>query len=676
MASQSPTPALHIPHLIYGGDYNPDQWPEEVWIEDARLMREAGVNLVSLGIFAWSKLQPRPDEYDFAWLDRLMDLLHEHGVSVNLATPTASPPAWLVHRYPEILPVTNDGTTLWHGSRRHYCPHSDMYHEHVTQLVTQLASRYANHPALAMWHVDNEYACHVTECFCDASIAAFREWLKKRYGSLDKLNHAWGTAFWSQIYSDWEEIRPPHKAPTFVNPTHQLDWARFNSDSWIACFDEQKAILRALTPTIPVATNFMGFHKPVDYWNFASREDIVANDNYPDTSDPEWMVNAGMICDLMRSLGDRRPWILMEQAPTHVNWRQRNPTKRPGVMRLCSYQAIARGADGVMFFQWRASKSGAEKHHSAMLPHTGTDSRVWREVKAFGEELPKLDAIVSSQVQSEVAVLLDWESWWALELDGKPSNDLRLIPQLMAYYAPLFKRSITVDFAHPESDLSRYRLVIAPNLYLVNERAVENINRYVKNGGNLLMSFFSGIVDENEQIRLGGYPAPFREMLGLIVEEFAPYSETQSNSFCTIDGKQFKCTLWSDIIHLKSAQAIATFEQDYYAGNPVITRNTFGKGTAFYIGTAPDTHGMDWLMEYICKSADIKAVASNVPTGVELLQRANGDVSWLFVLNHSGEKVEVALEQTGHDLLTGSQVNGSISLEPTGVAIIQFDKSK
>jgi len=662
---------MNFPHMIYGGDYNPDQWPEETWQEDVRLMQEAGVNLVSLGIFSWSKLEPRPDEYNFDWLDRLMDLLHKHGVSVNLATPTASPPAWLVRRSPEILPITQDGITLWHGARRHYCPHSSAYHERATNIAAKLAERYANHPALAMWHVDNEYACHVTECFCDASTAAFRDWLKGRYGSLDKLNYAWGTAFWSQIYSEWDEIHPPRKAPAFINPTQQLDWARFNSDSWIACFDEQKAVLRKLTPDIPVTTNFMGFHGPIDYWDLASHEDVVSNDNYPDTSDPQWMVYAGMVCDLMRSIGDRRPWILMEQAPAQVNWRERNATKRPGVMRLGSYQAMARGADGIMFFQWRQSKAGAEKHHSGMLPHAGIDSRVWREVKALGNELPKLDAVLSSQVQAEVAILMDWENWWALELDSKPSNDLKLIPQIYSYYKSLFEHNITVDFVHPEAELARYKLVIAPNLYLVNEATVANINRFVEDGGHLAMSFFSGIADENEHIRLGGYPAPFREMLGLVVEEYAPYSETQANSICTTDNKQFSCSLWSDVIQLKTAQALATFEQDFYAGSPAITSNRFGKGNAFYVGTVPDSNGMDWLMETICEVTNIKAVVPNVPTGVEILKRVSGNSSCVFVLNHTSENITVQLGVNGHNLLTGLEVNGSIELEASGVAIVQ-----
>ena len=663
---------MDFPHILYGGDYNPDQWPQETWLEDIRLMQEAHVNLVSLGIFSWAKLEPQPGVFDFTWLDNLMDLLHTQGVSVNLATPTASPPAWMVKRHPEMLPLDADGVTLWHGSRRHYCPHNPDYHNYAKRIAMQLAERYKDHPALVMWHVDNEYGCHVGECFCDNSAAAFRTWLKERYGTLEKLNFAWGTAFWSQIYGDWEEIQPPRRSPAHANPTQQLDWTRFSSDSWLACFEEQKAILKAITPNIPVTTNFMGFFKPIDYWKFAAREDIVSNDSYPDSFQLDYMVQAGMVCDLIRSVGARRPWLLMEQATSQVNWRQRNAVKRPGMMRLGSYQAIARGADGIMFFQWRQSKAGAEKHHSGMIPHVGTDSRVWREVKALGNELTKLAPVLASQVKADVAILMDWENWWALELDSKPSNDLKLHPQLYSYYKPLFERNITVDFAHPEADLLNYKLVIAPNLYLVNNNSAKNINYYVENGGNLVISFFSGIVDENEHIRLGGYPAPFCEMLGLVVEEFAPYSEKQSNTFRTTDGKQFQCMFWGDVIHAKNAKAIATFENDYYAGNPAVTQNTFGKGNAFYVGTVPDESGMEWLMEQVCRAANIKPVASNIPANVEILNRTNGKSSWLFVLNQSGENVTIPIEERGFDLLTGMDVNGSVTLEPTGVAVIQL----
>ena len=661
---------MNFPHIIYGGDYNPDQWPEETWQEDARLMQEAGVNLVSLGIFSWVKLEPQPGVFDFAWLDRLMDLLHAHDVSVNLATPTASPPAWMVRLHPDMLPVTEEGVRLWHGSRRHYCPHNPDYRGYAKRIGAQLAEHYKNHPALAMWHVDNEYGCHIGACYCDQSAAAFREWLKERYSTLDALNFAWGTAFWSQTYSGWEEIYPPRRAPASVNPTQQLDWARFCSDSWLACFDEQKEVLKQITPDIPVTTNFMGFHKNVDYFKFSQHEDLVSNDSYPDTSAPDWMVQAGIVCDLIRSVGERRPWVLMEQAASQVNWRQRNAVKRPGVMRLGSYQAIARGADGVMFFQWRQSRAGSEKHHSGMLPHSGTDSRIWGEVKALGAELGTLQEILSSQVQADVAILMDWENWWALELPDKPSNDLRLLPQLMSYYAPLFKRNITVDFAHPEADLSRYKLLLAPNLYFVKDRAVENLHRYVENGGTLVMSFFSGMVDENEHIRLGGYPAPFRDLLGLLVEEYVPYAEAQSNTFCTDDGQRIQCSLWSDVIRLDGAQALATYEQDYYAGRPVITHNSFGKGTAFYVGTVPDSDGMEWLLEQARQSAGVKATVV-APEGVELVRRTNGTQSWLFALNHSIEDMQVSLDGPGYDLLSQTRVEKSLRLAPMQVAIVQ-----
>jgi beta-galactosidase len=663
---------MNFPHIIYGGDYNPEQWSEETWLEDACLMQEAGVNLVSLSIFSWTKMEPKPGVFDFDWLDQLMDLLHAHGVSVNLATPTASPPAWMIRLHPEMLPVTTEGLTLWHGSRRHYCPHNPDYHRYATRTAAQLAERYKSHPALAMWHVDNEYGCHVGACFCDNSATAFRVWLKERYSTLDKLNFAWGTTFWSQIYGDWEEIQPPRHTPAHANPTQQLDWSRFSSDSWLACFEEQKTILKGITPDIPVTTNFMSFFKPIDYWKFAACEDVVSLDSYPDTYQPDWMVHAGMTFDLIRSIGTRHPWLLMEQAASQVNWRQRNAVKRPGMMRLGSYQAIARGADGIMFFQWRQSKAGAEKYHSGMLSHVGTDSRVWREVKALGNELFKLDPVLTSQVKADAAILMDWENWWALELDSKPSSDLKLYPQLYSYYKPLFERNITVDFAHPEADLSRYKLVLVPSLYLVNDRAAENINQYVENGGYLVMSFFSGIVDENEHIRLGGYPAPFCEMLGLVVEEFAPYSETQTNSICSTDGRQFECTFWSDVIHLKGAEAIANFEQNYYAGHPAVTRNQFGKGRAYYVGTLPDRNGMTWLLEQACEGAEIKPVSANAPVGVELLQRSNGNLSWLFALNYSVKKMAVPFEGLGHDLLTGTQVNGVIELEPADIAIIQL----
>lgn len=662
-----------LARLAYGGDYNPEQWPESVWEEDVRLMREAGVTLVSLGIFAWARLEPRPGQYDFAWLDRVIDLLHAGGVQVDLATATASPPPWLARLRPESLPVTAAGVTLWPGGRQAYCPSSAAYREAAAALVRRLAERYAGHPALALWHIGNEYACHVSECFCDESARHFRAWLRARYGSLDALNAAWGTAFWSQQYGEWEEIQPPRSAPTYANPTQQLDWRRFSSDALLECFEIERAILRELTPAVPVTTNFMGDFKPLDYWAWAAREDFVSLDYYADPADPAAHVGAAMNFDLSRSLGGGRPWLLMEQAPSQVNWRPHNLVKAPGQMRLWSHQAIARGSAGVMFFQWRASKAGAEKFHSGMLPHAGTDTRTWREVAELGQELRRLEGAIAGRVCADVAILLDWESWWALELDSRPSQDVRLIEQVRAYYEPLFRRSIGVDFARPGADLSGYRLVLAPNLYLVRDEAARAIEAYVEAGGVLAMAFFSGIVDEHDHIRLGGYPAPFRRLLGLRVEEFTPLAPGAAAMLVAGDAR-LRCDLWADQIGLEGAAALASFADGPYAGRPAITHHALGAGHAYYLGTRLDGRGMAWLLEAACARAGVRPAAA-APRGVEAVLRRDGARALLHLLNHGDAPATVPLDGPGLDLLSGQRHDGALELGPREVAILQLEEA-
>jgi beta-galactosidase len=662
--------APKLPHIFYGGDYNPEQWDEATWHEDVRLMREAGVNFVTLGVFAWARLEPRPGQYDFAWLDRVMDLLHAGGIFVDLATATASPPPWLAKLHPESLPVTREGVVLSPGGRQHYCPSSVAYREAANALVRQLAMRYREHLALALWHINNEYGCHLPACYCDASAAAFRAWLRARYGTLDALNEAWGTAFWSQRYGDWGEILPPRLAPTFANPTQQLDFARFSSDALLECFDAERAILKELTPDVPVTTNFMGFFKPLDYWTWAAHEDVVAEDSYPDPADPAAHVDAAMRYDLMRSLKDGASWILMEQTPSQVNWREVNALQRPGQMRLWSYQAVARGAEGVLFFQWRASRAGAEKFHGGMVPHIETErSRVWREVTQLGEELARLDELLGARTPAAVAIVLDWESWWGLELDSKPSTRLRQIEQVQRFYRPLYAANIAIDFVRPEADLSSYRAVLVPNLYLLRDDAAPNFERFVEQGGTLMMSFFSGIVDERDQIRLGGYPAPLRRLLGLTVEEFDPYAPGQANTIVTSDGRRYACDLWGDVIALDGAEALATYAADFYAGMPAVTRHAFGRGHAYYLGTRPEPTYLDALLVEVCGGPFALPVRA-VP-GVELAQRVRGDDRFLFALNHTREPVALALSAPMDDLLTNERREGTLPLGPYGVAILR-----
>lgn len=663
---------LEQPRIWYGGDYNPEQWPEEVWHEDAILMQQAGVNLVSIGIFAWSYLEPQPGQYDFAWLDRLMDLLYDHGVHASLGTATASPPPWLAHRHPRSLPVTADGVTLWPGGRQAYCPHSRAYMKASSALVTRLAERYKDHPALAIWHINNEYGCHVSECFCDKSAAAFRNWLQERYGTLDELNRAWGTAFWSQRYGDWDEINPPRRAPTFANPTQQLDWRRFSSDSLIALSDMETEILRRITPEVPVTTNFMGFFKPADYRKWAHREDVVSLDTYPDPSDAFAAAQNAAQCDLTRSLGDGKPWMLMEQTSSAVNWRPRNVLKQPGQMRLWSMQALARGANTVMFFQWRAARAGAEKFHGALVPHVGTqDSRVWREVSALGNELQELGPLAQSRVVADAGILVDWQNWWALELDSKPSTAVTFYDRLASFYGPLFAANITTDFVFTDSDLADYKVIFVPNLYLVDDATAARLEAYVADGGTLVMGFFSGIVDENEHIRLGGYPAPFRKLLGIRVEEFAPMAEDEHNEVRFADGSSSACDLWADVIDLEGATALATFIGNFYAGRAAITEHTYGRGRAIYLGTRLAPEAMGALLGQICAGVGVMPTAS-APPGVEVVRRRTDDGRTLwFVLNHRPELTAVTLPVAGLDVLTGAEVPGTVALEPYGVSIVQ-----
>ena len=660
-------------HIFYGGDYNPEQWPEDIWLEDMQLMKQAGVNLITLGVFSWAHLEPRKGEYTFDWFDRIISLLHENDIELCLATATASPPPWLAKHHPESLPVDANGVKYHPGGRQAYCPHSEAYREYAKALVRKMAERYGNHPALKIWHINNEYGCHIFECFCDVSAQAFRDWLKQKYETIDALNHAWGTAFWSQRYGDWDEINPPRRAPTFPNPTQQLDWRRFSSDSLLDLMNMEKEILRELTPNIPVTTNFLGFNKPTDYWKWSEHEDVISMDAYPDPAEP--LYGGGefaMQSDFMRSVADGKPWMLMEQAPTNVNWRHINVPKHPGLMRLWSLQSVVRGAGAIMFFQWRASKAGAEKFHSGMVQHGGiAKSRVWDEVSRLGGDLKRLSPLLDSKVKADVAIMLDWESWWALEVDSKPSMDIKLQEQLASHFGPLFLSNITTDFVHPSSDLSRYKLIVIPNLYLVRAEHAENIVHYVENGGTVVMSFFSGIVNEHDHIWLGGYPAPFKKMLGLTVEEFVPFMPEQTNTV-DLDGPETSSSLWADVIHLEGAQELGLFKQDFYAGKPAFTRNQFGKGAAYYIGTRFPMETMQLIFEQIYAEANVSSVLK-VPFGIEVVLRESDKRSYLCLLNHLPETISVDLkEYHGKDLLTNKTMEKEIPLEPYCVRILEI----
>jgi beta-galactosidase len=657
-----------VGRFAFGADYNPEQWPESVRDEDMALMKRAGVTMVSVGIFSWAAVEPRPGEYDFDWFDRVMDRLSANGVNACLATMTASPPPWLAAEHPESLPTRADGAVLWPGSRQHYCPSSPHYLEHAGRLVERLAERYADHPALAMWHVGNEYGCHVPECYCDTSAAAFRTWLTERYGTVDALNDAWSTTFWSQRYGDFAEVLPPRLAPTFPNPAQRLDFKRFSSDALLGCYLMEKDILRRVTPDVPVTTNFVGAWHRVDTASWAPHLDIVSYDSYPDPNEPDTVLAAAFTYDQMRSLHHGAPWLLLEQAPGAVNWRERNAPKAPGQMRLWSYQAVSRGADAIMYFQWRQSRGGAERFHSAMIPHGGQETRAFREVSELGAELGLLDGVLGSTVDAEVALVTDWSSGWAMEGNSLPTADLKLEETNLAHYRPLWAANIATDVVPATADLSGYRLVVVPNLYAVDEATAAALVEYVRGGGHLVMSFFSGIVDGNDRVHLGGYPAPFRDLLGLHVEEFWPLPAGGSVALSPTGTG----TRWSEWITLEGAEAIATFGAGELAGRPAITRHTFGDGVAHYLGTRPDETTMDTLLTRAAAQAGVMPVVPGVPAGVEASIRSGAEGRWLFLLNHNDSTVTVPVPRGATDVLTGQGLAERVAIERRGVVIAQL----
>ncbi|MFE4453008.1 beta-galactosidase [Streptomyces sp. NPDC056796] len=667
MTSERPWP-LRAGGIAYGGDYNPEQWPVDVQLEDVELMKEAGVGLVSVGIFSWAQLEPREGDFDFRWLDAVLDRLHAAGIGVALATATASPPPWLTRAHPEILPERADGTVLHQGSRQSYAVSSPVFRDYAVRMTRRMAERYGDHPALAVWHVDNELGCHVPHDYSDAAAEAFRRWLRNRHTTIEALNSAWGTAFWSQRYDSFEEILPPRSAPTFVNPTQQLDFARFSSDEQLAHYRALRDVLREVTPHVPTTTNFMmtTANKWVDYFSWSGDMDVVANDHYLVARDPEAHIGLAFSADLSRGVAGGAPWMLMEHSTSAVNWQPRNSAKGAGEMVRNSLAHVARGADAVMFFQWRQSTAGAEKYHSAMLPHAGRDSDVWRTTVELGGHLRSLAPVRGSRVTADTALVFDYPSWWASEMEGHPTQDLGYLDEVMRWYRALWRRGVTVDVVSPGSDLTGYRALVVPTLYTVGDEDAARVAEAARAGASVLITFFSGIVDEHDHVRPGGYPGAFRDLLGVRSEEFRPLQEGES---LTLDDGT-RADLWSEKTRLEGATAVRTWADGPLAGLPAVTRNDAGRGHAWYVATRPDDDGVAALVDAFLAEADVAPAVAGLPGGVEAVRRHGDDgTSFLFLINHTAHDVDVRV--TGHELLRGQDVATRLTVPALEVAVLR-----
>jgi beta-galactosidase len=666
-----------MPRLLYGGDYNPEQWPAEVLAEDAELMRRARVTTATVGVFAWSKLEPAPGRYDFGWLDEVLDRLAAAGVGAALATPTASPPPWFSLAHPEALPVNADGVRLSHGSRDTYCASAPAYRTAARRIAAALGEHYRGHPALAMWHVHNEYG---TTCHCELTAEAFRVWLRQRYAGLDQLNDAWTTAFWGQHYTDWAQIRPPRRTQYLPNPAQVLDFRRFTSDELLAAYTEQRDVLRAATPGVPVTTNFvLGGWVPVDHARWAREVDLVAIDHYPSDPGPGAEEQAAFAADLARGWARRAPggsgWLLMETAPNLIYTADRMHTKEPGRMARQSLAAVARGSAGALFFQWRAPRGGAELFHSALVPHAGPESRVFREAVALGEDLVRIGETAEGAVVARVAIGYDEPSAWALQASGLPSTRLDHAEEAALAHRALWRRGIVTDVIGALEELPAYRMLVLPAHYLMTDDQAAALRSWTEAGGQLVVTYLTGVADEHARVRTGGYPGALRELLGLRVEEFHPLGPDDRVAltpaapgdlwhFSAVTGE-----LWSETVHLAGAHALARYAGGVLDGRPAVTRHAVGDGVAYYVSTRLDAAGYGDLLATVAASAGAAPEQAGLAPGVEAVRRHAGDRSWLFLLNHTGDGHEVPA--AGVELLTGAAVTGTVRLPAGGAAVIR-----
>jgi beta-galactosidase len=661
------------PFLWHGGDYNPEQWPADTWPVDFELMKKAGMTCATVGVFSWVSLQPAEDQYTFEWLDQIMDGLHQNGLQAVLATPTAAQPAWMSLKYPDVLYADNHGNRNHHGKRVNYCPNSPNYRRLAANIAGKLAERYKDHPALLCWHVSNEYGGeHGAMCMCENCAAAFRGWLRERYGTLDTINAKWWTAFWGKTFTDWEQITPPYE--NGENRIHglTLDYRRFMTESYLACYTMERDILRAATPDIPITTNMMGTYMPLNYRRWAKELDVIAWDCYPWPNADS--AEIAFHHDLNRGLKDGQPFLLMEQTPSSQNWQPFNALKRPGVLRLWSYLAMAHGADSIQYFQWRRSRGSWEKLHGAVVEHGGrSDTRVFREVSQLGAELHQLgDAVIGAGTDAKIALVYDWENRWALENASGPVQDKKYLQTVIKHYRAFYRKNVSVDVVFPDSDLSGYAVIVAPMLYMTKADFAERVRTAVQAGASFVTTYFSGVVDETD-LAYEGYPGPLSDILGIRVEEIDALYPDQKNTIVMVDRSgAYPCEHLADLIHTEGAEVLAKFGSDFYAGMPALTENSFGSGKGYFIASDPSEEFLASFYGGLLRRHGIAPHLFKVPTNVEVTARYKDGKRLLFLLNHNAHAVDVQLGESNFtDLLTGQTVRETLSLSAHGVALLR-----
>ncbi|WP_323373366.1 beta-galactosidase [Paenibacillus sp. JNUCC32] len=674
-----------VPHMLHGADYNPEQWLRypEVLEEDIRLMKLANCNVMSVGIFSWVSLEPEEGVFTFDWLDGVLDRFAANGIYAFLATPSGARPAWMSEKYPEVLRVSERRVRNLHGFRHNHCYTSPVYREKVHTINRKLAERYGNHPAVIGWHISNEFG---GDCHCDYCQDAFRSWLQAKYATLDDLNHAWWTAFWSHTITDWSQVESP--SPHGETQVHgmNLDWRRFVTDQTADFIRHETEPLRRVNPSLPVTTNLMEYFEGLNYWKFADLLDVVSWDSYPTWHDQggdeaAQAARVAMMHDIVRSIKGGQPWMLMESTPSLTNWQPVSKLKRPGMHLLSSMQAVAHGSDTVQYFQWRKSRGSSEKLHGAVVDHVGHEhTRVFGDVAEVGDYLNKMDAVVGTGIPAEAAVIFDWENRWAInDAQGPRNKGVKYEETVQEHYRALWKQGVPMDVIDMEQDFSGYKLVVAPMLYMVRPGVGERIQQFVEAGGTFVATYWSGIVDEFDLCFLCGFPGPLRKTLGIWSEEIDALHDHDVNGIVTNDGgglslaEAYEAVELCDLIHLETAEALAVYRSDFYAGRPALTVNQLGKGRAYYIASRnKEPFHSDFYRKLVEQTGVRRALPVELPSGVSSSIRTDGESDYIFVMNFSGEAKRVTLDGADYrDFISCEALGAEIELAPYGVKVIK-----
>lgn len=667
-----------IPALLHGGDYNPDQWLDrpDILEEDIKMMKKAGVNTATVGVFSWSALEPQEGNFQFGWLHDIMDKLYENGIYTVLATPTGARPAWMDEKYPSVLRVEKDGRRNHHSGRHNHCMSSLEYRSLVEKMDTKLAQEFGNHPGLILWHISNEFG---GECYCENCKKRFQEYLREKYhNNIEELNKQWWISFWSRRFDSFEQIEPPYDNGEHSILGLNLDWKRFNSWNMKDYLAFERRILKKYTPQVPATANFMKLFEQLDYVDLAKEIDIISWDGYPSWNN-DYETPADTAAELsfdhtvMRSLKKDKPFMLMESTPSLVNWHSVNKLKRPGILRASSIQTIGCGSDTVQYFQWRKGRGAVEQFHGAVVDHLGRDdTRVFKEVSEVGEILKKLAPVTGSKVTSKAAVLFDWSNRWAIkDMQGMARDTKNYEKEVRKFYNIHLKKGINADIVFPLEDLSSYSLVVLPMYYAVSKEAGEWLKEYVKNGGTVVATYLTAYVNENTLAYLGGFPgAGLGEVFGLYAEELDTLYPTDSNAVLMKDGNKALVKDYCELIKLTGAEVLGTYESDFYAGMPAVTVHSYGKGKAYYIGTRMEETDLIKFFTPIWSECGIKE--KELPEGVEYLTRTAEDGSTFdFYVNYNATPATVQLAKDGTNLLNGETVSGKVEILPFNAVVVK-----